>query len=121
MIRLAPIPARLCGSGLGQTGEPAPIPQVEPLPHSIGAGPACRINAALFAIDQDILPTIADSGALPPEDQAQMPPATTTEQIFWVRRVQVRMNGPAFLGILVTEDTCCPGASHGFTQITPLL
>lgn len=102
---------------------PDPMVMIEPTPRlpCSGSEPACKINAALLALDQDalMLPcgqldegTIAAEGLDPGRDPLQM---------YYAHWVDVTLHGANFLALLRHTEAHCPGGAHGWTDLSTAL
>lgn len=80
-------------------------------------GPAKRISDTLAALDATAFAE-ARSCVLAPQDEAS--PFDLIDTGFYDRSIAVTMAGPDLLSLRVTDEAYCPGAGHGFTEITIL-
>ncbi|MCW1920154.1 hypothetical protein NX862_15445 [Rhodobacter sp. KR11] len=86
-----------------------------------GAEPACKINAALLALDQEALAlpcgllddaTIAAQGLDPGRNPLQM---------WYAHWVVVTHQGASFYSLTLHADAFCPGGAHGWTEQSAVL
>ncbi|NBZ89858.1 hypothetical protein [Stagnihabitans tardus] len=97
---------------------PDPMVLIEPTPRlpCSGTEPACKINAALLALDQDAL--MLPCGLLDDETIAAegLDAGRNPLQMWYSHWVDVTFQGADFYGLLLQTDAACPGGAHGWSE-----
>lgn len=88
---------------------PPPVtPDVQALPRLVATTPSARlINDQLALLDAEETSWATSCNTDPPRSQVE-------------RRVDVVFAGPPYLGLLILNESCCPGAAHGNHFSAPL-
>lgn len=119
------LPATAQTLALTQTlTQPDDLAYLAALPRLTAQTPAAqKINAALAALDRAAFEDAQSCVIAPPD--ADPPDQTSAYDLahtgFYDRAVAVTMAGPLYLSLLVTVEADCPGAAHGFQQVTVLV